>query len=145
MSILEGLQDTAVKIGEDVKQFITEKPIESALVGVGIGGVLGVGTGLVLGSNGKTTTKKKTTRKRTKRGRSRDRKFISRQKHEIRRRRKRKPAKIYKRKGKYWSRKPLRRANGKKRVGKTYYTKKGQPYKIMASGKARFIKKGGKK
>jgi len=28
----------------------------------------------------------------------------------------------------------------KKRVGKVYYTRKGQPYKIMSSGKARFIK-----
>jgi len=29
----------------------------------------------------------------------------------------------------------------KKVVGKTYYTKKGQPYKILPSGKAMFIKK----
>jgi len=29
----------------------------------------------------------------------------------------------------------------KKIVGKIYYTKKGQPYKILASGKARFVKK----
>ncbi len=28
----------------------------------------------------------------------------------------------------------------KKRVGKTYYTKKGQPYKILRDGRARFIK-----
>jgi len=29
----------------------------------------------------------------------------------------------------------------KKIVGKIYHTKNGQPYKILASGKARFIKK----
>jgi len=29
----------------------------------------------------------------------------------------------------------------KKIVGKIYYTKKGQPYKILASGKARFVKR----
>ncbi|GAG57375.1 unnamed protein product, partial [marine sediment metagenome] len=37
--------------------------------------------------------------------------------------------------------KKLKRSGSKKRVGKTYYTKKGQPYKILRSGKARFIKK----
>ena len=30
----------------------------------------------------------------------------------------------------------------KKVVGKIYHTKNGQPYKILPSGKARFIKKG---
>ena len=30
---------------------------------------------------------------------------------------------------------------GKKTVGKTYYTKRGQPYTILPSGRARFIKK----
>ena len=29
----------------------------------------------------------------------------------------------------------------KKIVGETYHTKNGQPYKILASGKARFVKK----
>jgi len=29
----------------------------------------------------------------------------------------------------------------KKTVGKIYYTKNGQPYKILASGKARFVKR----
>ena len=29
----------------------------------------------------------------------------------------------------------------KKIVGKTYHTKNGQPYEILASGKARFVKK----
>ena len=33
----------------------------------------------------------------------------------------------------------------KKIVGKTYFTKTGQPYKIMPNGRARFIKKTTKK
>ena len=33
----------------------------------------------------------------------------------------------------------------KKVVGKIYHTKKGQPYKIMPNGRARFVKKTAKK
>jgi len=38
---------------------------------------------------------------------------------------------------------PKRKTKTKKKkiVGKIYYTKNGQPYKILASGKARFLKK----
>lgn len=126
--MLEGLQNVL----EETKVFISEKPLQTAAIGVA---AVGTGVGIVLLS----AKKKNKVKRKTKRGRRRDIKFISRQKHEIRRRRKRKPAKIYKKKGKYWSRKPLRK--NKKRTGKTYYTKKGQPYKILASGKARFIKK----
>jgi len=140
--MLDGLQDTLSGIGETIKSFISEKPITSALVGAGV-----VGTA-TLGGVAVAKARKKT-KKKTKRGASRDRKFISKQKHEAWRRRK-KPAKIYKKKGKYYSRTPLRKAgkrSSKKKVGKIYYTKKGQPYKIMSSGKARFVKKskGGKK
>ena len=43
----------------------------------------------------------------------------------------------------YWQGKTKRKTKRKtkKIVGKIYYTKKGQPYKILASGKARFVKK----
>jgi len=37
--------------------------------------------------------------------------------------------------------KALPKRKTKKIVGKTYHTKNGQPYKILASGKARFVKK----
>lgn len=103
---------------------------------------LGVGTvvagGVVVGA---ALSGSKTKRKaRTKRGRSRDRKYISKQKHERRRKRKT-PGKIYKRKGLFYSRtKKVKKKNGKKRTGKIYYTKKGQPYKILANGRARFVK-----
>jgi len=131
--VLDGLSSGVGGIAQDVKTFISEKPVTSAGIGVG---VLGVST---LGVIKATKRKKKKTR--TKRGRSRDRKFISKQKHEVKRKRKR-PAKIYKKKGVYTSRRPLKRAGKKtkKRVGKVYYTKRGQPYKILSSGKARFIK-----
>lgn len=132
--MLDGLSNVFGSIGEDVKGFVTERPLVAAGIGVGVLGT----AGLVAGVIKRKGARKK--RKKTTRGRSRDRKFISKQKHEIKRKRKKKPAKIYKKKGTFLRRKPLKRAGSKKRVGKTYYTKKGQPYKIMASGKARFIK-----
>jgi len=104
-----------------------------------IGAVAGttalVGGGLVLAKSSrrkrKTKSKKK---KRTSRGRSRDRRFISKQKHErayVRRKRKA---------GKKITRK--RYKTSKKKSGrKIYYARKtGQPYIKLASGKAKFIK-----
>lgn len=137
--MLEGLQETISGIGEDVRAFVSEKPLTTTAIGVG---VVGVGVGVAVLASNRAKSKRKTTKK----GRSRDRKFISKQKHESKRVRKR-GAKIYKRKGKWLSRTKRAPSNRKtrKKVGKLYYTKKGQPYKIMASGKARFVKKGGKK
>lgn len=88
-------------------------------------GVAAVGAGVLgaalIGSN----RKKKAS---TKRGRARDRKYVSKQKHERNYKRKT-PGKRYKsRKSKRTSRKGIK------------YTKNGQPYIILASGKARFIK-----
>lgn len=134
--MIEGLQETIGGVGESVITFVTEKPIQTATIGVGVLGVTALGAALIIKAK-KNKVKRKV--KRTRRGRSRDRKFISKQKHEIRRIRKRKPAKIYKKKGKFWSRKPLKRSK-KARRG-IHYTKKGQPYIILRSGKARFIKK----
>ena len=118
-------------IGEDVKSFVTEKPLATAGLVAGAVGVSAVGVALAV----KRSTKKR--KSRTKKGRSRDRKFKSKQKHEQRYKRKKK-YKVYGKKGYVHPKKK----SSKKRVGKVYYTKKGQPYKIMASsGKARFIKK----
>jgi len=126
------------RILQPATDFIRGNPLVStAAIGLGTTGL--VAGAATLARRKKTSTKKKkskTKKKRTTRGRSRDIKFISRQKHEIKRRRKRK-AKVYKRKGKYYKY-PTRKT--KKRTGGVYYTKNGQPYKIMASGKARFIK-----
>jgi len=95
------------------------------VVAAGVGAVA-VGSGLaaaaVIGSN----RKKKVS---SKRGRARDRKYVSRQKHE----------RNYKRKtpGKRYKTKHSRKSKSRKGVK---YTKNGQPYIILASGKARFIK-----
>ena len=77
----------------------------------------------------KKKTSKRTTRKKyqghTKRGWKLDRAKRSKEKHEL----------AYQRRKKSTSKRTT-----KKRVGVTYYTKNGQPYKILANGRARFIK-----
>jgi len=93
----------------------------AAIVG---GAVLGAA---VLGSKSKKTGKRI---KHTSRGWRQDRKRKSKQKWEVA----------------YRKRKSKRNSISKKRnsihrSGKIKYTKNGQPYKIMADGKARFIKK----
>jgi hypothetical protein len=134
---MEGIQEIIGGIGENVGEFISEKPIISAAIGAG---VIGAGViGVIAATSGKKSKKK------TKRGYRQDRKFISKQKHERNRRRKR-PAKIYKRKGKWYSR--TKKAGNHKSKTRRYkggirFTKNGQPYKIMSDGKARFIKKKG--
>lgn len=130
--VLEGLTNAAAKIGEDVKTFIVEKPIASAVIGSGVGAAV-VGGGILLAS--KTSSNKKA---RTKKGRSRDKKFKSKQKHEQRYKRKRK-YKVYGKKG-YIN--PKKKHSHSKRNGKKiYYAKKtGQPYILKANGQARFIK-----
>ena len=123
MGLINGLVDKS-------KGLIAANPIATA---VGVGAV-GVG-GLVLGAAVIGSKRKKKTRS----GSKRDRIFKSKQKHESRYKRKRK-FKIYKRKG--WI-KP-KKTTSKSRRG-NHYTKKGQPYKILANGRARFVKKKGRK
>jgi len=138
---LEGLQTTLGGIGDDVTTFISENPITSAAIGAGAVG-LGVGVVALASAGGKS--KKKT----SKRGRKRDRTFKSKQKHEQRYKRKRK----YKKYGtKGWiqpaGKRTKRRRHHCKRHGHyhrtrgVHYTKNGQPYIILRSGKARFIKR----
>ena len=120
-------------------EFVRKNPVTS---GVGVaGGVLAGVTAVQIVRKVKSkATKTKAARKKTtkKKGGNRDRKFISKEKHEqayIRRKRKA---------GKKITRTQYKTKTSKttkKRVGKLYFTKKGQPYKIMASGKARFVKK----
>jgi uncharacterized membrane protein YhiD involved in acid resistance len=98
--------------------------VEANTLGVAVGaGVAALGTGVALAALGGKKSKKKN-RKRithTKRGLAQDRKRRSKQKWEV----------AYR-----------RRKNKKSRKSKRgiKYTKKGQPYIILASGKARFIK-----
>ena len=125
--------ETLSGLREDVQSFIAEKPLATVGIGAGVVGVtaLGVVAG-VLKKRKKKSTKKRTAKSK---GRSRDRKFRSKQKHELAYVRRKRKA------GKKITRPKYKTSKSKKRVGKTYFTKKGQPYKIMASGKARFIKK----
>lgn len=129
---LEQLQ-TAVGSGIDAIQggisnvvgFVKENPIGTSI------GVGAVGAGLVVGGLALAGRKRKA---KTRKGRSRDRKFISKERHEkaYQRRRRKLRKKTY---GKYYKRK------GRKRSGRVYYARKtGQPYILLASGKAKFIK-----
>lgn len=121
-SLQDGLQST---IGE-VASFVTEHPVA---VGAGVAGAAALGAGIVAlaSSRSKTKTKRKTGKKikHTSRGWKQDRARRSKQKWEVA---------YQKRKRKHKSRR------GNKRRGK-HYTKNGQPYIILKSGKARFIKK----
>lgn len=136
--MLDGIQTLIGGIGEDVGAFVAEKPLVTAGIGAGVVGATIIGVGLAVKKKAKKKTKAK-----TKKGRSRDRKFKSKQKHEQKYKRKKK-YKVYGKKG-YIKPKKASSKKTKKKVGKIYFTKKGQPYKIMASGKARFVKKGVKR
>lgn len=107
---------------------VKANPVTSALVGAAVVGGAAVGTAAVIGSAKKRKAK-------SRRGRSRDRRFKSKQKHEQRYKRKRK----YKKYGKKGYINPKKKTS--KRRGKIYYARKtGQPYILLASGKAKFIK-----
>ena len=131
------LESGAQSVGS-AQEFVRKNPVTS---GVAVaGGVLaGITAVQIVRKTKSKASKIKAKRKKTigKKGGSRDRKFISKQKHEQAYiRRKRKAGKKITR-----ARYKTKTSKSKKRVGKLYYTKKGQPYKIMASGKARFVKK----
>ena len=122
-----------MSILDDAIGIIQDNPLGSA-VGAGIiGAGLGATAVAVMGGSGKTGSKRTYSasgkRKRithTKRGWKQDRKRKSKQKWEVAyRKRKARRGRIHK---------------SSKRKGK-HYTKNGQPYIILASGKARFVKK----
>jgi len=106
--------------------FVKQNPVASA-VGAGV-----VGTGIVVGAVAlsRKKTKRKTRKSSKKRGRikhtsrgwSQDRRRKSKQKWEV-------------------SYRKRKKKHSSKRRGKVYYARKtGQPYIILASGKAKFIK-----
>lgn len=117
----------------DITGFITANPLATA-AGAAIGGAVvgGVATGLIVSAvKKKRTSKSKRSRKKgrrikhTRRGWAQDRKRRSKQKWEVA----------------YQRRKKKRKSKSSKRRGKVYYARKtGQPYIILASGKAKFIK-----
>jgi len=118
-----------MSITDDAIGLITEHPLGSAvgagIVGVGVGAV----TASVLGGKSSSGSKRSSRSKRithTKRGWKQDRKRKSKQKWEVA----------------YRKRKARRSKHSKRnsRKGK-HYTKNGQPYIILANGRARFVKK----
>jgi len=111
---LDSSKNSIIGGGKDVFASITTNPIQSAVIGSGV--VLG---GAVLATSlikkRKKKAKNRNRRKRTNRHRSKRKRYT-----------------------------PHTAGKGKDRSHKRIrYTKKGQPYVIMASGKARFIKKSG--
>jgi hypothetical protein len=126
-------------IQDDITGFITDHPIESAIGAGVIGAGVGAATVAIIG---KATSRKtsKSRKKSSKRGRSRDRMFKSKQKWERKYKRKRK-YKVYGHKGYINPKAKHKRSSSRKSKRGIHYTKNGQPYKILASGKARFIKK----
>jgi len=128
----------ASELAGEAGEFVRKHPVTSAVT---IGGGVLAATQIVRVVKKRKKTKaakktkakkkaavRKTTRKKyaghTKRGWKLDRAKRSKEKHELA----------------YQRRKKALKSKSKKRVGKIYYTKKGQPYKILANGRARFIK-----
>jgi Flp pilus assembly protein TadB len=127
-SIQDGLQSS---IGE-VTSIVAEHPVA---VGAGVVGAAALGAGIVAlaSSSSKKKTKRKTHKKikHTSRGWKQDRARRSKQKWEVAYQKRKRKLKARRRKGSH-------------RRG-THYTKNGQPYIILKSGKARFIKKHSKR
>jgi hypothetical protein len=116
---------------------IKDNPVTSAVAVGGVAlGTAGVAGLIVSSSKKKRKSSRRAVRKRgrrikhTRRGLIQDRKRRSKQKWEVA----------------YQRRKRKSKSSRRSKRG-IHYTKKGQPYKIMSNGRARFIKKskGGKK
>ena len=137
--IIQKVTNAASKLGDTMEQsvgtaaeFVRKNPITSAAT-LG-GGLVAGGTAIQIirsRSKARVSSKKKAKSKakkskrkitHTKRGWKADRSRRSKQSWEV----------AYQRRKKHKS--------SKKKVGKTYYTRKGQPYKILSNGRARFVK-----
>lgn len=133
MNMLEGLSSAIGSVGEDVKTFVQEKPIGAAALGaVAIGGTaLGVAAVVRKKRKKKKVAKKKKVKRKVKK--KRKLKFGSpawRKKYIKKKKRKISP--------KYARTAGKRKDTSTRRIR---MTKHGQPYVILKSGKARFIKK----
>ncbi len=130
---------SASELAGEAGEFVRKHPVSSAVT---LGGGVLAATQVIRIVKKRKAAKKKTTKKKakkktskrttrkkyqghTKRGWKLDRAKRSQEKHEL----------AYQRRKKSKSKRTT-----KKRVGVTYYTKNGQPYKILANGRARFIK-----
>jgi hypothetical protein len=115
--------------------------LANPLVAAAAGGSLGLGVGVATASvikRKKKRSKRKSKKKSSKRKKSKNRdwRYASRQKHEVNYRKRRKKAG----KKSYQKKYETKKSKSSSRKG-IHYTKNGQPYKILSSGRARFIKK----
>ena len=127
MSIAAIPDGSITSLVDQVKAAI-DNPIGAAVAGGVAGLAVGTALGIAVGSGNSSSGKK-----RSSRGRSRDRKFISKQRHE----------KAYVKKHGARGRKKYKSSKSKRsksRRGVHYARVTGQPYIILASGKAKFIK-----
>ena len=105
--------------------------IGGAVAGAAITGAVIAGIGSTTKTTSSTTRKKRKKISHTKRGWKQDRARRSKQKWEVA---------YQKRKRKKHSKRKHKRAGKRSRSG-IHFTKNGQPYKLLSSGKARFIKR----
>ena len=135
MGNLTTITETIGNVSAGLNEFVSDNKTTIGYIASGVAGAaLGAGIGYLVGKKSaqkKRASKSGSKRKRSSRsgsGRARDRRYISKQKHE------RYYAKTH----------PKRRKTGKyykSRKKGRHYTKNGQPYIILKSGKARFVKK----
>jgi hypothetical protein len=129
-----GIGDEFTEGLTNVKNLIGENPAASVGIIAGSTAVIGAGVGAVVASkvrkkrskksSSKSSRKKRGRIKHTRRGWKQDRKRRSKQKWEVA----------------YQKRKKKKKGSSR-RSGKVYYAKKtGQPYILLKSGKAKFIK-----
>ncbi len=130
MGALDGLQNGITNAVNEIEGVIGNNPIAAVGGAVAVGALGGAIVGSIVSSKTSNSKTRKRSRKKithTRRGWKQDRARRSKQKWEVAyRKRKAKKKKSYSR--------------SSKRKGK-HYTKNGQPYIILASGKARFVKK----
>lgn len=115
-------------------EFIKDNPLQTTALALGVGavtgGVIGSAITTATSSNGSNTINRTSSHRRrkrithTKRGWKQDRKRRSKQKWEL-----------Y-----YWKHRKHKKRHSGKRKGIHYARKTGQPYIILSSGKAKFIK-----
>jgi hypothetical protein len=129
-----GIGDEFTEGLTNVKNLIGENTAAAVGIGVGSAAIIGAGVGAVVASkvrkkrskksSSKSSRKKHSRIKHTRRGWKQDRKRRSKQKWEVA----------------YQKRKKKKKGSSR-RSGKVYYARKtGQPYILLRSGKAKFIK-----
>lgn len=126
MGVLDSLQEGISNLVTNATNVLTEN--KEAVIGATIGAAtIGAGVGIVAAVKKRKKAKKKTTKRKSK------------SKSKYKRRSKRGKHRTGRRKGR---RTPRTAGKGRDRSTKRIrYTKKGQPYVILKSGKARFVKK----